>query len=324
MNLAILGVAGAALVTSIVAVKDGSAPQARSAVYVAAGGQPGARGTSGPTFSIEARGTPVRDIIGTVSAKAGVKPAVRWSVLGELGIVPDSGVTVEAAAVDVRGAFEAINESLAAEGLGVVEYRLREGVLEVATRDYFDRRETTLVRYDIAAILEAGVSEDEFRGLVQQFVEPDSWVDNGGEKARMSIVAGRAFVQAPPRVHDGVVWFIEQLGGDRREGAARPGATDRPGGGGTAAGAVVSPPANALVYVEGAISRGGAFSHTQGLTLARLLIAAGGAAEGARDAMLIESAQGEQRIVGTFPLASLVEGLGPDPELRPGMIVRVR
>ena len=101
---------------------------------------------------------------------------------------------------------------------------MTNGVLEIAPREFFDRRERTLVTYDLSGIISARhetFGEDrekvvpEIQSLICNFVSAEDWRDNGGELAQMSVVGDRLFVEAP-RMHPQVKWILDQLPSDKK------------------------------------------------------------------------------------------------------------
>ena len=214
MNLAVLGVAGAALITSVVAVRGtgpGGAPapsyQPGVVERVVNGAEPSVPRIDATTDSLDV----VLDKIGQ-SIKA--QTVVRWPALGEAGVSAQQSVTVHTGPGSLSGVFDALNAAISASpDQRPVDFRLNDGVLEVAPPAWFDRRETTLVRYDLSPIEEQGIATEEFIALVVQFVSPEDWKDNGGEMAECRVLGRYAFVKAPARIHAGVRWFLDQFNG---------------------------------------------------------------------------------------------------------------
>ncbi len=212
MNLAVLGVAGAALVTSLVGVMrpvtgtGGQVYQPIVAERVPGGKEPGV-----PALDLNDLG--LEEALSALAKSAGAALSVRWSSLGGGGLEPETRITWNVPAGSLSGAFDALNDALARDigGERLIDFRLRESVLEVARPEWFDHRESTLVRYDLGPLEEQGVPLGEFMGLVEQFVSSDDWENNGGALAKHRVVGRFAFVKGPPRIHDGVRWFLTQF-----------------------------------------------------------------------------------------------------------------
>lgn len=157
----------------------------------------------------------LEDALKWLSAQAELTPVVRWRQLGEVGISADDRVSITLnGPADFSAVMASINESrgvLDAADSRAIDYRVRDGAIEFATRESFDRRESALVSYNISGLIESGVDLGELRQAITVFVHPESWEDNGGDLGTMMIVGNRLFVKAPPRMQEGVEWFIEQL-----------------------------------------------------------------------------------------------------------------
>jgi hypothetical protein len=106
---------------------------------------------------------------------------------------------------------------------------MTNGVLEIAPREFFDRRERTLVTYDLSGIISArqetyGEEREkvvqEVQGLICNFVSAEDWRENGGELAQMSVVGDRLFVEAPARMHPQIKWILDQLPSDKKHSDA--------------------------------------------------------------------------------------------------------
>ncbi len=83
-------------------------------------------------------------------------------------------------------------------------------------------------------------------------------------------------------------------------------------------------PADSTVYLSGLVNRPGVYAAPEGLTLRRLLVAAGGVPDGAEDVIISESANGRATVAQTVKTAELRCPDGPDPVLKAGQLVSVR
>ncbi|MBX3317442.1 MAG: hypothetical protein KF902_11340 [Phycisphaeraceae bacterium] len=218
MNLGLFGMAGAALVTSLMALSGGGDPShPEISVYAA----PGQQRQAVPIGRVSVTGKPLEEVLRGVAQSAGKRLSVEWNSLAPLGLEPVTEVTLDVADGDLAQVFGAINAGTVrgevASGIdhgGVMDYRIADGVLRVASAHVFDMEERVLVTIDLSAAQLRGVAEDEIHSLVTTFIEPDGWVDNGGEIAVMSIVGTKMFVKAPPRVIEGVRWIVRECGID--------------------------------------------------------------------------------------------------------------
>jgi hypothetical protein len=214
--------------------------------------------------------------------------------------------------------MSAINESRGVfdpSEAAAIEYRVKEGVIEFATRESFDRRESALVSYNITHLIESGVDLEEVRKAITSFVDPEEWEDNGGNLGTMMIVGNRMFVKAPPRMQEGVKWFIEQLAGQDGAPAAA---------GERAPAAALPAERNNLVYVSGLVDRPGPYNHPgDELTLRRVLISASIKPD-AEEATVVRGPAEQPMTIGTLRGADLFDPTGADFEIRPGDIVTVK
>lgn len=153
-------------------------------------------------------------VLESVAEKSGLRASIRWALLEQVGHSPDHLVTLELAEGDLAATVAAINESQGVfdrQDQRWIDVRVNNGFAEFAPRPYFDTREATVVRYDVAPLLASGVQIGDLCELIVQFVEPNLWAENGGDIAHMKHVGGKLFVKAPPRMHESIRWYIEQL-----------------------------------------------------------------------------------------------------------------
>lgn len=231
MNMGLFGMAGAALVTSFVAMQQpggsGSRDQSGLAgMSVYAGTGAGVDDEAVKVGSVSVDDTPLAEVLRQVAKSADKRLLVDWPSLGGLGFESVTPISVDVPDADLPTLFSAIRAVAEVDPqIGRLEYRVDDTTLRVASGHAFDMQERILVTIDIAHVIEEGVGEDQIRDLVISFIEPDGWVDNGGEIAAMSIVGTKLFVKAPPRVIEGVRWIVGQF-------AVPAGAQGQGGGGG--------------------------------------------------------------------------------------------
>lgn len=222
MYTAIIGGVAASLGLSVAALTwqgesigpDGLAGRA----YVAPSRQPEA------ALDWNFRDTPLSDVFQRMAASADRPLHVHWGDLENIGLGEESTATVTIGEVPLRKGLEFLNTALELEGPESIDYRIGEGLFEVASGRFFDLRERVLVTYDIADALRPDVSIEDAVEAVQELVETNNWMANGGEIGRIRIVGSLIFVDAPPRMHDKVRWVFEQLT-MREEGDPEPART---------------------------------------------------------------------------------------------------
>jgi uncharacterized coiled-coil protein SlyX len=145
---------------------------------------------------------------------------VKWPLIQPNGATPSSAINLRKASTTVPRILAQVSEQLNLQGSQSLDARLRDGVLTIATREYFDKAESTLVAYDVSGIVQARmVAYSEGRevvikdivDVVTHFVSPDDWNENGGNLAQTMIVGDRLFIKAPARFHPQIQWILDQL-----------------------------------------------------------------------------------------------------------------
>jgi hypothetical protein len=231
MNASVFVLAGAALGLSIVAISGGATPspagspaRPESGSEVAresAPSQPECRPIRISVFAPsqeesaaaqtpitgDYRNTPLRQVFDSIGATLKLTAAVQWPRLEEEGISPDTVLGITVRDTPMATLFWLISQSL---GSSTLAYRTGDRFFEVSTRDDFDRRERTLVCYDLSN-LDSDISADDVVELLQTFVEPEGWKNSGGELGEIRIAGRRMFVQAPKRYHRQIEWFLGEL-----------------------------------------------------------------------------------------------------------------
>ncbi len=320
---------------------------------------------------------------------------VRWDLLKDSNLEPGVKLTMQAKQAGPEALLRAINELAGAHDGATVDLRVSDGVIEVAPRGYFDKRERELVSYDLSGIVAARMATyneprekvvPEVREVIAQFVNPEQWRDNGGELAEMTVVGDRLFVNEPARFHPQIRWILGQLPTGKAEAGHSRGTEpimnkryalkhaqaaevlsamrhmesissidfsecaveaatnsliingtvseqakagiaieclDRPVKAESQRSEAGSGPG--VVYLSGMVSRPGAYAMSDdGLTLRRLLIAAGGLPEGAQSVLVCGTEDGQCRVLQEIAAESLRRSAGPDPKLEKGQTVCVR
>jgi hypothetical protein len=222
MNFAVLGVACGAAVLSILAVSrgpQGSGSGSGSVALYEDAYQPDRGGTK---LSFDGAGEiELGKFLDVVGKDLQVPVYVRWERLQERGVENGTSVVIVGKGLELAEAFRRINETPGVSD-AKLDYRVEHGILEVADREFFDRRERMLASYDLSSLMAGNSAEDrqkianDLRGTIMQFVSRDDWQENGGDLAVLSTVDARLFVEAPPRMHKQVKWILEQLTAEAR------------------------------------------------------------------------------------------------------------
>ena len=239
MHLTVFGVAGAALITSVIALRGG-APSGEA--------QPATGGAQVPTSTMPVTITSAPDDIQKVrltqeadatwgaffkqiSDKTKLPVDVRWRLFEGQGWNPGESTHIALRDTPLLLAIMFINEEIPGDGLPL-DFRVLDGRLLFATQEYFDQQETVLVSYDLSkqvadrvrdtAIPPGGVVNGpapspaeavttEVHTLLQHMVHPEGWQDNGGSLATMAVFGSKLFIKAPKRYHTEIQWVIDQL-----------------------------------------------------------------------------------------------------------------
>jgi hypothetical protein len=144
----------------------------------------------------------------------------RWSELEEIGVTADLQLGLHVPPAPGTMVLDAVTETLSEHD--EVEWRFGETMIELGLRYHFDRRERSLVTYQIGSILndpEYGQTQAEsvelLTSLITSLVTPDYWACNGGDLAQIHVVGPKLFVQAPRRAHEQVRWILAELSDGR-------------------------------------------------------------------------------------------------------------
>jgi len=210
MTVAALTLATSALILSTATLTGGR---------VRSSAPPTAPGTQSPAFSDEGleevlsspmgleEDATYGDMFGMISDAAGGS-VVDWEMLDQLGIDRDEEMGFSTNGGTIEQSLWVINRRFGDDGIALVA--VPTGV-EITTQHELDRRATELVAYDIEDIMDEGIEAEEVTGLMTEFVEPDIWVDNGGDLASYQIVGPRLFVSAPTRILPRIEWMLDEV-----------------------------------------------------------------------------------------------------------------
>lgn len=227
MHSAIFGLAGAAMVTSLVALRGGT----------------GAQNASVSVFQPTAAAAPAADVrlncsvdvlwgqLFTDVGQATKTPVfVDWSMLKDLHMPDGSALEPGNAVVGITfrdvplpRALALINQAVGAPAEDGIDARMQDGVLVISTMAQLDKLEQTLATFDLSALVAARRQSldqpnyppdkvlEEATKVIQSLVHPDLWQDNGGDRAQISSFDSRLFVKAPRRIMPQVEWVIGEM-----------------------------------------------------------------------------------------------------------------
>lgn len=225
MHIGLLGIAGAAVVAAVTTL---SGP---GTVIPSSAFQPPRQETPAPLRDLKVTAEPSTtwgDLFTHLGASANMPIFIHWPQLRALsgGDVPAIEIH-EAIGVQLEGfpldaALDMLNDHYnLSDDLGIA-YRVQDNRLVIASAAFFDRHETTLVTYDLAAAIEARRPDldegkthaqiaEEVVALVKSLVHPDLWVDNGGDRAQLHTYGTKLFISAPARVHPKIQWVLAEM-----------------------------------------------------------------------------------------------------------------
>jgi hypothetical protein len=269
-----------------------------------------------------------------VGQAAKLRPVPQWDRLEQRGVKRDGAIRVGA---DISAAAVLAEENMDLPD-GVAAH-IEDDRIIFAPQSVFDRQDQQLVVYDLAALIErqqmviskeAAQIIDEISDLITHLVEPEQWRSSGGDRASMHRFDAKLFVQAPRRFHNKIQWIIQQLSEGKPIGMnhsgtdpaplARP--AERVPAPASDPAAAAAPALNEApqVYVDGAVPRPGVYAlPTAGqLSVARAIVAAGGADQDATDVVVMRHHGSKQAVVHRLSAADVRAGVGPDPFLLAG------
>lgn len=139
------------------------------------------------------------------------------SIDTQVGFMPFEGQSVEKA-------LTMLSDHYGLSGDERLDHRVQNGLMEIATRRFFDQREVTLISYDASELLfaasplEQSDESETLMELITTLVEPGAWEHHGGPSS-IHVAGNRLFINAPARIHERVVWLLRELQMNRDQGA---------------------------------------------------------------------------------------------------------
>lgn len=221
MHVAFLGLAGGAALLGLVAVSR-TREQPAASVFQP---QPPAAVAELEQVRIDADfdNAPLKDVLEYLAQHTGRPSQVLWPRLEAADVHADTNVSVRAKGATVPAVLALVNDGIQVPASSKLEVGEVAGILSFGPREFFDRRDTVLVSYDLSGPIAARTATygeqrakvvEDVVGVITNFVSPDDWMDNGGDLAQLTIVGDRLFVKAPQRFHPQIRWIIGQLPSD--------------------------------------------------------------------------------------------------------------
>lgn len=237
MQIGMLGIAGAAVVTAIVTFNGPGSVIPTSAFQPAREEPPAALRDIKVSADLSLRWD---EFFRAIGQGAKLPVFVHWPQLSALGgeiptISPDNGIGVELQGFSLDAAITLLNDHANLSSDIGLAYRVQDGRIVFSSQAFFDRQETVLVTYDLSAAIAARQPDidggattqevvDSIKQLVTALVHPDLWAENGGDLARMQTYGTKLFVSAPSRLQPQVQWVLAEMATAGPKDHAAPGA----------------------------------------------------------------------------------------------------
>lgn len=160
-----------------------------------------------------------RDIVDAIVATKKIGVSVDWSPLEEIGLSPDEPLGMSGRELPVSMVLNELSRRLNNEW-DVLDWRVKDRMLILDTRHGWDLRERIIASYNIQSIIDQLRHEyatnyndavEQICTVITNLVDPELWIDNGGDVGKIEVVGGRMFVQAPLRMHEKVTWILGEL-----------------------------------------------------------------------------------------------------------------
>jgi len=165
--------------------------------------------------------TPFATVIEGLREELGVNIHVQWQLLDDAGVERDRPVTIQLREVSVERLLRLVLEEVAQSDLRLM-WEVDGGVLVIASSEYFGQKMVTRI-YDVRDLLRAiddwqdrenrenrGEPADELLYALDEMVEPNMWVQNGG-LSTVRVLNGFLLVRTPEYIQRQVEEFLWML-----------------------------------------------------------------------------------------------------------------
>ena len=223
MHTALFAAAGLALTVSVAGFlpKSNTAPITTSPAIVEA--QPEGVQANGILDQDLPAGT-LGDMLNILAESGQARLFVHWNVLeGNVGLDAETEVpAIPSKGLQHSKVKQLLNSSLDLQGENQLDARFEDGLLEIATREYFDRIETITLDHDVSVLVPSDhVLQQTDEGIqlvrsIQSIVEPEGWDVNGGLWS-ITINGSLLSTRAPERVQKLVIDYIARLEAAQRK-----------------------------------------------------------------------------------------------------------
>ncbi|HED54674.1 MAG TPA: hypothetical protein ENJ00_10810 [Phycisphaerales bacterium] len=161
-----------------------------------------------------------------LAESADVQMFVHWDSFADWGITPDTEIPIiPAKGLEMVKVKQFLDSVLGLEEPYRIAGRFEDGLVEIATQDYFDRRDSVTAYYDLSDLVPADhpleyTDEGEtIRRVITETIEPEIWASPSGSSrragpggyGRIAIIGSQMTIKAPERIQRQVTEFIEKL-----------------------------------------------------------------------------------------------------------------
>ncbi|MFK7959675.1 MAG: hypothetical protein AB8G96_04050 [Phycisphaerales bacterium] len=178
---------------------------------------------SRPTDLVRVSSSPMmmRDVIDLIDLSWSGPLLIEWRALTAIGLGPDELVDLPVGDVSVERICRAVEDRADDESVREpVAWFLDLGTLTLTTQPAMDRRTEMVVVHDLRQLLDVATGGDDngwrldvvedLVAVLSETVEPEAWVDNGGELASFMLFGDLMFITAPLRMQREITWVLDR------------------------------------------------------------------------------------------------------------------
>ncbi|MFN3190146.1 MAG: hypothetical protein ACE361_06445 [Aureliella sp.] len=153
--------------------------------------------------SLDYSNVPLETLAKYLGKQCGIRVYINTSELDMLGVDPETPISFSGAEVPIESALDLILAPLD------LSYRVREIGLEITTKDACQHDPVNRV-YDMGWVISNTNDIDSLLNIIQQTVDPDSWLASGGTSTILPLTPGLV-VSAPDSTHRKIERLLGQL-----------------------------------------------------------------------------------------------------------------
>ena len=164
--------------------------------------------------------TPFRKAVTTLAKDAGVNICIQVDALRNMGILPSTPVTLHfLQPVPIKVALDDVLKTVAPSG-SPLAWGVHKGVILISSRDSIRPNTATFV-YQVGSLLKTGhaagnaearrAEEKNLGELIENTVDRNSWIDNGGTVGSLRFFHTTMVVTATPRDQEAIAKLLAKL-----------------------------------------------------------------------------------------------------------------